>query len=319
MFLVNLPNFGHNFVIERIEKFGRKRQSPQLSRSIIISGLHKSSTSSSIAERIISTLCNHDASQVLPLRRSHQIIYKSTYIMGKRSDRTASKKILQTLVTERYVQRVNKAAQAQFSDSNGVPLIGQDHHRQESAFQVTLSKAKIENLMKAKDSKAGMISLDNGRKVMIYDAEKFDEEVCDADMAYFAGKKNDKHMSSECNCSTKLTFAEVYKIDPESIGARSAKDYLRAVTADIDPNFQEKGMVESGMWNGWFGDQNQEGCDGKQHDVYGKILGFGACGEWFGGDDQEEEFNEEETLDERDDVLGVVHCNTNEVVEIRGA
>src|SRR5210317_1501 len=184
--------------------------------------------------------------------------------MNKR-DRTASKKILQTLVTERYVQKVNKAAQAQFSDSNGVPLIGQDHHRQESAFQVTLSKAKIENLMKAKDSKAGMISLDNGRKVMIYDAEKFDEEVCDADMAYFAGKKNDEHMSSECNCSTKLTFAEV---DKESIGAKSAKDYLRAVTADIDPNFKEKGMVESGMWNGWFGDQNnEEGCDGKQHDV----------------------------------------------------
>jgi len=230
--------------------------------------------------------------------------------MNKR-DRTASKNILQTLVTERYVQKVNKAAQAQFSDSNGVPLIGQDHHRQESAFQVTLSKAKIENLMKAKDSKAGMISLDNGRKVMIYDAEKFDEEVCDADMAYFAGKKNDEHMSSECNCSTKLTFAEV---DKESIGVRNAKDYLRAVTADIDPNFKEKGMVESGMWNGWFGDQEQEGCDGK----HGKILGFGACGEWFGGDDQEEECNEE-TLDERDDVLGVVHCNTNEVVEIRGA
>ncbi len=38
---------------------------------------HTSLSSSSIAERIISTLCNHDASQVLPLRRSHLlIIYK---------------------------------------------------------------------------------------------------------------------------------------------------------------------------------------------------------------------------------------------------
>lgn len=209
-------------------------------------------------------------------------------------DRTASKKILQTLVTERYVQKVNKAAQAQFSDSNGVPLIGQDHHRQESEFQVTLSKAKIENLMKAKDSKAGMLSLDNGRKVMIYDAQKFDMEVCDADMAYFAGKKNGKDMSSECNCSTKqLTFAEV---DKESIGVRNAKDYLRAVTADIDPNFREKGIDEAGMWNG----------DGKQN-VYGNILGCGACGEWFGGYDQEEESYEEETLDERDDIL-VARC-----------
>ena len=212
--------------------------------------------------------------------------------MNKRSDRTASKKILQTLVTERYVQKVNKAAKDQFRDSNGVPLIGQDHHRQESAFQVTLSKAKIENLMKAKKSKAGMISLNNGRKVMIYDAQQFDMEVCDADMAYFAGKKNDEHMSSECNCSTKLTFAEV---DKESIGVRNAKDYLRAVTADIDPNFREKGIDEAGMWNG----------DGKQ-DVYGNILGCGACGEWFGGDDQEEE-SHEETLDERDDIL-VARC-----------
>ena len=138
---------------------------------------------------------------------------------------------------------------------------------------------------------------------------QFDEKVCEADMAYFAGKRNGEDMS-ECNCSTKLTFAEV---DKESIGVKNAKDYLRAVTADIDPNFREKGMDQSGMWNG----------DGKQHDVYGNILGFGACacGEWFGGDDQEEECNDEETLDERDDdVLGVVHCNnTNQVVEIRGA
>ena len=53
-------------------------------------------------------------------------------------------------------------------------------------------------------------------------------------------------------------------------------------------------MDNSGMW----GDV--------KHDVYGNILRFGACGEWFGGD-QEEESNEGETLDERDDVV-VARC-----------
>jgi hypothetical protein len=150
--------------------------------------------------------------------------------MGK-SKRTSGKNILETLAAELWVKDVNKVFQSRYSDSNGVALAGEDHRRKESQFQVVVTKAKIEQLMKGK-----------------------------------AGNDEERDNSSDCSNedmselvkSTKITFLKEVANDehPENV---KVKDYVRAITAGIDPNYKEKTMAMAGTWSGYFGDQ--ETCD----------------------------------------------------------
>eukprot|EP00985_Skeletonema_marinoi_P021145 scaffold12845_cov141-Skeletonema_marinoi.AAC.3 len=56
--------------------------------------------------------------------------------------------------------------------------------------------------------------------------------------------------------SKSITFLKDATND-EGSGKRCAKDYLRAIAANIDPNYKEKTMARAaGLWSGYFGDRD---------------------------------------------------------------
>lgn len=147
--------------------------------------------------------------------------------MGK-SKKTSSQSMLETLAAELWVKEVKEVVQSKYADGNGVAMVGEDHRRKESQFQVIVSKAKIEELQ-----------MKNG-----------DEE-------------RDESNISELAKSKTITF---FKEDAsnENPGNRCVKDHLRAVTAGIDPNYRDKSIA--GLWSGEFGDQ--EKCDEESLEFY---------------------------------------------------
>ena len=65
--------------------------------------------------------------------------------------------------------------------------------------------------------------------------------------------------------SKSITFLKDATND-EGSGKRCAKDYLRAIAADIDPNYKEKTMaMAAGLWSGYFGDRDI--CDDESVEV----------------------------------------------------
>eukprot|EP00984_Skeletonema_dohrnii_P036153 scaffold36788_cov161-Skeletonema_dohrnii-CCMP3373.AAC.2 len=142
--------------------------------------------------------------------------------MGK-SKRTSSRNVLETLAAELWVREVNNVVKSRYADSNGVAMVGEDHQRKESRFQVGVAKSKIDQLMKGNNDEEDFVR------------------------------------------SKSITFLKDATYD-EGSGKRCAKDYLRAIAADIDPNYKEKTLARTaGLWSGYFGDRDI--CDDESVEV----------------------------------------------------
>ncbi len=150
--------------------------------------------------------------------------------MGK-SKRTSGRSILETLAAELWVKEVNEVVKSRYADGNGVAMVGKDHLRKESQFQAGVTKARIEQLIRGNED-----------------------------------ERDDNSNISDIARSKSITFLKEVTND-QGPGKRCAKDYLRAIAADIDPNYKEKTMARTdGLWSGYFGDRDM--CDEESVEVH---------------------------------------------------
>eukprot|EP00573_Skeletonema_grethae_P000835 CAMPEP_0201686132 /NCGR_PEP_ID=MMETSP0578-20130828/691_1 /ASSEMBLY_ACC=CAM_ASM_000663 /TAXON_ID=267565 /ORGANISM="Skeletonema grethea, Strain CCMP 1804" /LENGTH=166 /DNA_ID=CAMNT_0048170145 /DNA_START=127 /DNA_END=627 /DNA_ORIENTATION=- len=149
-----------------------------------------------------------------------------------RSKRTSGRSILETLAAELWVKDANDVVKSRYVDGNGVAMVGKDHLRKESQFQAGVAKARIEQLMKGNEE-----------------------------------ERDDSSNISDMMRSKSITFLKEVTINDEGPEKRCAKDYLRAIAADIDPNYKEKTMARNaGLWSGYFGDRDM--CDEESVEVH---------------------------------------------------
>lgn len=152
--------------------------------------------------------------------------------MDKSTRSSGKNNILETLAAELWMKDVNKVFQSRYSDSNGVSLVGEDHRRKESQFQVVVTKAKIEKLIKGR-----LAGNDEGR-----------DDSSDCSIEEMPGLVK----------SRTITFLKKVAHYDYPCNVK-AKNYVRAITAGIDPNYREKTVANSGKWSGYF--EDQETCD----------------------------------------------------------
>lgn len=144
--------------------------------------------------------------------------------MGK-SKRTSGRSVLETLAAELWVKEVNDVVKSRYVDGNGVAMVGNDHLRKESKYQAGVTKARIDQLMKGNEE-----------------------------------ERDDSSAISDMMRSKSITFLKDITTNDEGPGKNCAKDYLRAIAADIDPNYKEKTVARTaGLWSGYFGDRDM--CD----------------------------------------------------------
>lgn len=149
-----------------------------------------------------------------------------------RSKRTSGRSILETLAAELWVKEVNDVVKSRYVDGSGVTMVGQDHLRKESQYQVGVTKARIAQLLKGNEE-----------------------------------ERDDSSNISDITRSKSITFLKDIANDDDGPRNRCAKDYLRAIAADIDPNYKEKTMARTaGLWSGYFGERDI--CDEEPVEVH---------------------------------------------------